>query len=136
MGIQSSKDQRGPAEASPTPFSIDRQTVTEGCLQIRIGGELDLSTADRVAEVLDEALSSQAHVVLDLQPCSFLDSTGIATILCAHRRLAERGRVLCVVGASDNVARVLDITGLLGSDLVKQDLKTALLACGLAVATV
>jgi anti-anti-sigma factor len=105
-------------------------------MRIRVGGELDLTTADRLIEAIDEACAAQAHVVVDLQPCSFLDSTGIAAILCGRRQLNEHGRVLCVVGAHNAVERVLDITGLMASDLVKDDLKTALLACGLPAATV
>lgn len=135
MGIQSSDDRKGRAEAA-TPFSIERRGLAEGCLQIRVGGELDLATSDRLLEALDEALASQAHVIIDLQPCSFLDSSGIATILCGRRRLAEQGRALYVVGARDAVERIFDITGLTGSDLVQEDLEAALQACGLSTAPV
>jgi len=135
LGIQSSHDLKGRAEAA-TPFSIERRPLAEGCLQIEVGGELDLATSDRLAEALDEALASQAHVVIDLQRCSFLDSSGIATILCGRRRLAEEGRVLCVVGARNAVARIFDITGLMASDLVQEDLEAALRACDSPAATV
>jgi stage II sporulation protein AA (anti-sigma F factor antagonist) len=128
LGIQSSHDLRGRAEAA-TPFSVERRPLAEGCLQIEVGGELDLATTDRLAEALDEALASQANVVVDLQRCSFIDSSGIATILCGRRRLAEEGRDLCVVGARGAVERIFDITGLMASDLVQEDLEAALKAC-------
>jgi anti-anti-sigma factor len=136
MGSQSPGDRADLSRSAVTPFSIERRPLADDCLQIRVGGELDLATSDRLLEALKEALSSPVHVILDLQPCSFLDSTGIAAILRVHRQLADRGRVLCVVGAGDAVERVLDITGLMASDLVKDDLRTALLACGLPAAAV
>jgi anti-anti-sigma factor len=136
MGSQSPDDRTDLARSAVTPFEIERRPLADDCLEIRIGGELDLSTSDRLLEALEEALSSPAHVILDLQSCSFLDSTGIAAILRGSRQLAECGRVLCVLGAGNAVERVLDITGVLASDLVKDDLKTALLACGLPAATV
>lgn len=136
MATQSSNDPKGPVEVAATPFSIDRRALGDRCLRIRIGGELDLSTADRLTEALEEALALRAHVVVDLQPCSFLDSTGIAAILCARRQLADQGCVLCVIGARNGVERVLDITGLMASDLVKGSLEAALRACELPAATV
>jgi anti-sigma B factor antagonist len=136
MGSQSPGDRTGLSRFAVTPFDIEQRPLSDDCLQIRIGGELDLATVDRLLEALEDTLSSPVHVILDLQPCSFLDSTGIAAILRGRRQLADRGRVLCVVGAGGAVERVLDITGLMASDLVKDDLETALLACGLPAATV
>jgi anti-anti-sigma factor len=136
MGSQSLDDRTDISRSAVTPFDIERRPLADDCLQIRVGGELDLATSDRLLEALEDALSSPVHVILDLQPCSFLDSTGIAVILRVRRQLADRGRVLCVVGAGGAVERVLDITGLMASDLVKDDLETALLACGLPAATV
>ncbi len=134
MASQSSNDSNGSAVA--TPFSLDQRSLGDGCVQIRVGGELDLTTADRLIEAIDEACAAHAHVVVDLEPCSFLDSTGIAAILCGRRQLSEHGCVLCVVGAHNGVERVLDITGLTASDLVKDDLQSALRACGLSAAAV
>jgi anti-anti-sigma factor len=131
MGERPSPDLRSgsAAFAAAIVFSLERRQLTEDCLQIQVGGELDLATCDRLVDALEEALASPAHVVLDLGRCSFLDSSGIAAILRARRKLAKRGRVLCVIGASDGVARVLEVTGLLASELVKADLDSALLAC-------
>jgi anti-anti-sigma factor len=135
MDSKTSRNRRDAAAVAVTPFQIERRLLDDSCLQLRIGGELDLTTADRLIEAIEEAMASETNVVLDLQPCSFLDSTGIATILTGRRELADRGRVLCVVGARDAVERVFEITGLTASDLVKADIDAALLACG-AVETV
>lgn len=111
-------------------LSVEEEHLAADCLRIRVCGELDLSTCDQLVDRLERALGAESHVVLDLKSCSFLDSTGIATIIGARRQLAElTGRGLCVVSAEGAVARVLEISGLLRTDLVQDDLETAMLAC-------
>lgn len=123
------RERQPQAVHAATAFSLEEQVLDAGCLQIRVGGELDLATSDRLVASLDRALASRAHVVLNLEQCSFLDSTGIAAIVWARRRLAELGRGLYAVGAEGAVARVLEITGLTKTDLVQDDVEAALLAC-------
>jgi anti-sigma B factor antagonist len=50
-------------------------------------------------------------VHLDLRGVSFIDSTGINTLVLAHRHCAARGSTLTVVHPSDLVRRVLAYTG-------------------------
>lgn len=111
-------------------LSVEEERLADDCLRIHVRGELDLSTCDQLVDRLEKALGAESHVVLDLKSCSFLDSTGIAAIIGARRRLADlTGRGLCVVSAEGAVARVLEISGLLRTDLVQDDLETALFAC-------
>lgn len=119
----------GAEEPGVTPFAVEERAFADDCVEIRVGGELDLSTADRLVEALEKALASKAHVILDLEPCSFLDSTGIAAILRARQRMEKLGRVLCAIGASERVDRVLDITGLKATDLVQSSRDAALSVC-------
>jgi hypothetical protein len=44
---------------------------------------------------------------------TFLDSTGIAVLVIAHRRAVSSGHTLTVVNAQGGLRRVLDITGVL-----------------------
>jgi len=57
----------------------------------------------------------QAHtapvVVADLSAVTFLDSTGISTLLRAHNALTAQGGWLALTGADQTVLRVLDLTG-------------------------
>lgn len=96
------------------------------CREIKIEGELDLAVADRLQEALDRAAAENDRIVIGLEDCAFIDSTGIATILRAYNQMHEEGRELCVYGPSSQVLRVLSMTGLTGNGLVFQTRDRAL----------
>ena len=75
-------------------------------------GELDLATAPRLRELLDEAHRPRATVVLDLSDVGFLDSSALAVVLGAERRLRATGGTLRLVHVPEAVLRVLRICGL------------------------
>jgi anti-anti-sigma factor len=99
-------------------FKLTEKDLDSGCREIHLEGELDLAVADRLSEALERAASEGDRVVIGLERCTFIDSTGIAIIVKAHRELAQQGRALTVYGASDQVLRILSITGLTNDGLV------------------
>jgi anti-anti-sigma factor len=99
-------------------FKLTEKDPQPGCREILLEGELDLAVADRLTEALERAASEHDRIVIGLDRCTFIDSTGIAIIVKAHRELAKQGRVLTVYGASDQVLRILSITGLTDDGLV------------------
>ena len=74
-----------------------------------VAGEIDLATRDQLRECLAPL---HGNVVVDLSAVTFLDSSGIATIVAQASRMADEGATLKLRGASSVVARVLHITGL------------------------
>lgn len=99
------------AALTPLPFRVG-STRDAGVFVIEIEGELDMSTAPQLERELAAPLSSPSSgLVIDLSGCEFIDSTGIALLVKAWQRLdGEGGFALCGVG--NQVARVLDVTGL------------------------
>jgi anti-sigma B factor antagonist len=78
-------------------------------------GELDLATAPEVEEKLLAAVrSADRTVVLDLRELTFMDSTGVRTIVAAHKAADESGAELRVIrpGADNPVSRVIEISGI------------------------
>lgn len=92
-------------------LTVDRSAPdATGAVTVRVAGELDLHTADRLRDDL-LGLGEDARVVhLDCSGVEFLDSSGIRAILAARLELAERP--LVISSASPVVERLLDITGL------------------------
>lgn len=85
----------------------------EGAVHLALIGELDLSTVDKVEEELRKVEDGGAEtVVLDLSSLSFLDSTGLRTIVTADQRARKSGRRLAIVKGPDTVHRVFTITRL------------------------
>lgn len=81
------------------------------CLTIAVEGELDLATAPELIEALGAA--PDELVVVDLTRASFMDSTGLRTLLDAERRAKMAGSRLVVVCDGDGpVRRLFTITGL------------------------
>jgi anti-anti-sigma factor len=103
---------------NPAPFEATAAQLDDGVRIVAVRGELDLSTASDLEAPLEDAISSgDASVLIDLSECEFIDSTGIALIVRAWQRLdrtadGDGGGRVVICSASDQVRRVLEITGL------------------------
>jgi anti-anti-sigma factor len=97
----------------PPAFGID--TARSGdAVRLAVRGELDLATAPAVDEALRAAAASARLVVLDLQGVTFLDSTGLRTVLQADARSRADGHDLVVVRGPQAVDRVFALAGVDG----------------------
>jgi anti-sigma B factor antagonist len=78
-----------------------------------VDGEIDLTTAPRLADDLRAAVESATVLVVDLSAVAFLDSAGLAVLHSSARRMAElSGGLRLVVTPQSVVYRALDISGL------------------------
>jgi anti-sigma B factor antagonist len=108
------------------PFRISEVDLDPGCREIRVEGELDLSVADQLKKRLDAAAMEDIEVLVCLERCDFIDSTGIAAIVLAHKVMASRGRRLLVCNPSGQVSRILAVTGLNDVGLIHASTDAAL----------
>ncbi|MGH2954721.1 MAG: STAS domain-containing protein [Solirubrobacterales bacterium] len=101
-------------------LSIDRPDG--GGTAIVLNGELDLASAPQLDNALSAAIDAGGEIVVDFQRCTFIDSTGISTIVRAGRRLVEQGgRRLAVTRLHSQPQKVFRIAGLLSSGLIALD---------------
>lgn len=78
---------------------------------IAAAGEIDISSAPALEQAIDLALDDGAdRIVLDLGNVTFMDSTGLRTLITTQRRLNDPGDLAVVVGAGP-VRRLLEIAG-------------------------
>jgi len=83
---------------------------------VQLGGELDISNAQDVQELLDAAIHTSAGAfVVDLCDVDFLDSTAINLLMRARAQLGRQERQLVVVCPPGPVRRVFELAGI--SDL-------------------
>lgn len=108
------------------PFEISEVDLDPECREVRVAGELDLSVAGRLRERLDAAVLADVEILVCLEQCDFIDSTGIAAILFAHKQAASRGRGLSICNPSGQVGRILAMTGLNDIGLVYASTEAAL----------
>ena len=87
-------------------------TVEEHGGALALIGELDISTVDRLEQALAQAERDvPPEVVLDLRGLEFMDSSGLRTILQAHKRAEAARRDLVVICDPGAVRRTLEISG-------------------------
>jgi len=83
-------------------------------LTITITGELDHHAARGLMEAIDRCMEQNLprKTVLDLGGLTFMDSSGIAVVLRAKRRMEALQGNLVVVNIPRQAARVLETAGL------------------------
>jgi anti-sigma B factor antagonist len=81
---------------------------------VSVVGEVDLATAEQLEQALGEALAAAGAggVRADLSGVDFMDSAGLRVLIAARRRAEESDRPFALSQASDQVSRLLEITGL------------------------
>jgi anti-anti-sigma factor len=80
---------------------------------VRPSGDLDLATWGDLEALLEIASSSAAPVVVvDLAEVTFIDASGLAILERAGDRLREQNRQLILRNPSEQVIRLLEISGL------------------------
>ena len=88
-------------------------TRDNGRVTISIDGELDAYTAPQLKEALSGVIADgEREVVLDARGVTFLDSTGLGTIVHGHKRLKEHGGSLAITKPRSSVFKVIEMTGL------------------------
>lgn len=94
-------------------FLTTRVSERPSCTVVAVAGELDMSTASDLSDVLTSAIEARdVGLVLDLASLDFCDSAGLAVFVGAHNRLDATGRRLVVAGPTEAVARVLELSGI------------------------
>jgi anti-anti-sigma factor len=78
---------------------------------LRLAGELDLASGDRVGVALREHADAES-VVLDLERLEFIDSAGLRAIYELWQVSRNDGFSLAIVRAAGQVRRLMDLTGL------------------------
>ena len=115
-----------PMSVQVRPFRISEVDLDSECREMRVEGELDLSVVDQLQKRLDAAAMDDVEVHVCLERCDFIDSSGIAAIILAHRLLASKDRRLLLRNPSGQVSRILAITGLDDAGLISTSTDKAL----------
>jgi anti-sigma B factor antagonist len=105
------------AEISRLVNSVQNQFQVEvrrngAAAVVAVSGELDLASGPELEAQLDQLTGPDVQlVVIDLRGLDFMDSTGLSILVRAHQRLAGEGSEMGLVKGSQQVQRLLDLTG-------------------------
>ncbi|MFD6497417.1 STAS domain-containing protein [Streptomyces sp. NPDC060188] len=104
-----------------TDLTITTRTAAAGPV-IEVCGDLDYATVPGFREtVIGLSLVQGDLLTVDLAGLSYCDSTGLTALVCAHDLALERGAGMVLAAVSDDLARILSITGLGQFFSVRQD---------------
>src|SRR3954465_1900367 len=93
-----------------------RSSRQEGTARLELHGELDIGTAPKLDEAVEQALDEGVRqalddgcreVVLDLGPTTLLDSSGLGALVRAAREVDARKARMAVVSPPGSEARVV-----------------------------
>ncbi|MEY2567082.1 MAG: anti-sigma factor antagonist [Actinomycetota bacterium] len=80
---------------------------------VRLIGELDISTAERVRNCFGEVFASgRRRLVVDLSQLDFIDSTGLGVMVAALKRFRSDGGEMTVADPAPRVRKVFELTRL------------------------
>ncbi len=81
--------------------------------EVRLLGELDMSTAPRLRDELTRLVAGGVTTVtVDLSDLAFIDSTGLTVLITGLKRFRQEGGDMMLRSPTPATRKVLEITGL------------------------
>jgi anti-sigma B factor antagonist len=108
------------------PALAVERTATDGVDVLAVEGEIDVASSPRLIAALNEAVTeNEGPLVVDLTRVDFMDSTGLALLLNAQRRVVRRGHGFAIVCSAGPLLRVFEVTDMVDMLRVRPDRKSA-----------
>lgn len=82
----------------------------EGVTVIALEGDVDVTGAPQLRDLLAGSISPGGRILLDLAGVTFVDSSGVGVLVTAHRKAAEAGASFGLASPSATVTRVFELT--------------------------
>jgi anti-sigma B factor antagonist len=96
-------------------FAITRYEEEDGTQIVSVTGEVDLSSAPRLAEVIWKARRQAGvyppRVVVDLSGVEFLDTAGLEVLTKEWNSSRQSDGRMCLVAQEGPITRLLEVTG-------------------------
>ena len=79
---------------------------------VELSGDVDLDSSPKVRSVLLESVGNKRGVLVDMSAVSYIDSSGIASLVEAYQSARRGGTTFALVAVSDAAMRVLQLARL------------------------
>ena len=80
------------------------------CLEIRLGGRLDTTTAPELEAELSRSLTGLTELTLDLEELEYISSAGLRVLLSAQKRMNKQGEMK-VTHVGEAIMEIFEVTG-------------------------
>ncbi len=92
---------------------------------VTLTGEIDLETSPQARKTLLDTVDQTTKVLIDMASVTYIDSSGIATLVEAFQRAKKKGAYLAFICLNPAVVRVLTLARLEKVFTIHQDLESA-----------
>jgi anti-sigma B factor antagonist len=92
-------------------MALDKRVV-DGTAVIALTGDVDLQSSPAVRQKLLGCFEDQTKVVVDLSGVTYIDSSGVASLVEAFQMARKKGGAFALVSVSPQVMRVLSLARL------------------------
>lgn len=107
-------------------FKIKKQ-LTDNIGVIRVKGDIDMSTSPELRDALVPMFNKDLNgIIVNLSEVSFMDSSGIATLVEGLQWGKKTGKPFVLTGIGANVQNALSLTKLENVFTIKSDMNSAL----------
>ncbi|MGA8941798.1 MAG: anti-sigma F factor antagonist [Thermoactinomyces sp.] len=106
----------------------------QNVLVVRLSGELDHHTAEKVRTSIEQELDRGecTHLVLNLAELEFMDSSGLGVILGRYKKVSQLGGKMILCSIRPSVFRLMEMSGLFKILPTYDNEERAITACGVA----
>jgi anti-sigma B factor antagonist len=84
----------------------------QGASIVAFTGEVDLESSPAAREILLKCLESTSKVIVDLSEVSYIDSSGVASLVEALQAAKKNGSQFALAAVSEPTRRVLELARL------------------------
>lgn len=86
----------------------------DNTLVVKIDGELDHHTSEKVKEVIDkEYEKGYKNLIFDFKGLNFMDSSGIGVIIGRYKKVKENNGCTAMINVNSHLYKIIELSGLL-----------------------
>ncbi len=109
-------------------MTVSSITEQSGRVVVALAGEIDMENAPQVRRALLDNLKQKRDILVDLSQVTYIDSSGIASLIEGLQAARKQKNDLVLVSVSQRAHRVLELARLDKVFTIQPDLATALAA--------
>jgi anti-sigma B factor antagonist len=109
--IDAGQPRRGTVDDAIAPLTVRVSQLPSGWV-LRVAGELDAATAPQLVATFQELPVHGSEVVVDIAEVSFIDSSGLRSLLLIRQETDATDRVLLLRRPARQAQRLLQMSGL------------------------
>lgn len=103
-------------------------TKKNNVLIVSVNGEIDHHSSETIRNKIDSYITATSvkNVVFDFSKVTFMDSSGIGMLMGRYRNVKRIDGNVWLVSVSENVKRILEMSGVLGYIPILNDISEVL----------